>query len=1189
MKRACLVAMASGLAAGIAHGQQTLSSWQGSVNDAWGVAGNWSPGVVPNNNGGSTYAVLIASGSPYLNMSPTIDRIGILPGASLDISNGLALIVNTQLLPTDATGTFSNQGVVRLNSINTYADLVLTGPAGSVLLHGNQPNTPGEIVMSDSPYNRIRGANGVERLHLQAQTLLRGSGQLGANTLEIDNDGIVQSEGAVGLTIDPNAAGLRNRGIIKSEAGPLRLYGGTFTNADAGASIQAVNSHSVTLDACTIVGENLLSTPANGSYFYAVNAPILADVYGGDIRVVNGHALYLVNNLTLCGRLWLDSVNTYASVLLSGDVTIGGACDVKQVVMSNSPYNRIYGANGTERLTLAGSASILGSGAIGLNLMSLTIPAGHVIESEGSTGLWIDPNADGAFNAGQLIAGTQSPLRLTNGVFEQGPGGAVLARADSAVELNAATVRGGQLQRIGNGFVYSVNGSEVESVTNVGELVVPNGHALYVRSLLTNSGVLAINSINTYASVLIRENTAFSGTGQVLMTNSPYNRIYSESGVSTLTLGSGQTLRGGGAVGLNAMSLINNGVIESVHQTPLILDPNSGGVDNNNLLRATPGTTLVLSSGSFDNTDGVIHAQDGGSVTVSAAGVSGGTLTSEGSGVFNLQDSSELRHTTNQGLIGVPNGHTAYVRSSLINNSTLQLNSVNTYCSLLIRENTVLGGAGVISLSNSPYNRIYAENGTDVLTVGPQQVIRGSGSIGLNAMAIINNGLIEATQVTPLVVDPNGAGVDNNALMRAAPGTSLVLSSGYFDNTDGQILAQDGGGVTITAAAISGGSLVSSGTGFFSHQDGSELHNLTSTATIGVPNGHSAYLRGTIINNATLNLNSVNTYCSLLIRGDTTIAGSGQVVLSNSPYNRVHSESGGHTLTIGFAQVVRGGGALGLDAMSILNQGTITADAPTTLVIDPNTGGMTNSGVLQATTGNLAIGSGPFTTFGTVLVEPGRLIHRTADAWVQAGGYVLARGEIQVDSNDYRVQGGVLGGSGRIDSNTVNSGGEVSPGESAGLLTIEGTYTQSSGGALTIQIGGAVPGAEFDVLAVTGAAALDGTINVSLINGFVPGVGQEFDVLTCTTRSGTFSNINAPGFTVQHLSDRVRVTFLAPPCDPDVNCDGSPDQGDVACMILAVAGDTSCICQDPDFNLDGSADQGDIAAVIQVVAGSPCP
>jgi len=70
----------------------------------------------------------------------------------------------------------------------------------------------------------------------------------------------------------------------------------------------------------------------------------------------------------------------------------------------------------------------------------------------------------------------------------------------------------------------------------------------------------------------------------------------------------------------------------------------------------------------------------------------------------------------------------------------------------------------------------------------------------------------------------------------------------------------------------------------------------------------------------------------------------------------------------------------------------------------------------------------------------------------------------------------------------------------------------------------------------------------------------------------------------------VAFTVTSPPaCDADINCDGSPDQGDVACMILAVAGDTSCICQDPDFNLDGSADQGDVAALIGVVAGQPCP
>jgi len=74
-----------------------------------------------------------------------------------------------------------------------------------------------------------------------------------------------------------------------------------------------------------------------------------------------------------------------------------------------------------------------------------------------------------------------------------------------------------------------------------------------------------------------------------------------------------------------------------------------------------------------------------------------------------------------------------------------------------------------------------------------------------------------------------------------------------------------------------------------------------------------------------------------------------------------------------------------------------------------------------------------------------------------------------------------------------------------------------------------------------------------------------------------------------HGSSMQGVVRVTAACDADVNCDGSPDQGDVACIILAVAGDASCLCGDADFNLDGSIDQGDVAAIIRVIAGEPCP
>lgn len=97
---------------------------------------------------------------------------------------------------------------------------------------------------------------------------------------------------------------------------------------------------------------------------------------------------------------------------------------------------------------------------------------------------------------------------------------------------------------------------------------------------------------------------------------------------------------------------------------------------------------------------------------------------------------------------------------------------------------------------------------------------------------------------------------------------------------------------------------------------------------------------------------------------------------------------------------------------------------------------------------------------------------------------------------------------------------------------------------------------------------------------------------------GDFEDPSAPGGNNASVDEAYNVLLYVgntlgvpgPVCDADINCDGSADQGDVACMILTIAGEASCFCQaDPDFNQDGSADQGDIAAIIQVVAGQPCP
>ena len=142
--------------------------------------------------------------------------------------------------------------------------------------------------------------------------------------------------------------------------------------------------------------------------------------------------------------------------------------------------------------------------------------------------------------------------------------------------------------------------------------------------------------------------------------------------------------------------------------------------------------------------------------------------------------------------------------------------------------------------------------------------------------------------------------------------------------------------------------------------------------------------------------------------------------------------------------------------------------------------------------GNLAIGtSSTFTTTGNYTQTAG-------DTDLQ-GGTLAATGLVD-------LQGGVLSGSGAVNAN-VNNAAQVGPGDSAGTISITGNYTQTSAGALNIELGGASAG-QFDVLQVTGTATLDGTLNVSLINGYVPTPPDAFQVLTFGSRSGDFATKN---------------------------------------------------------------------------------
>ena len=101
----------------------------------------------------------------------------------------------------------------------------------------------------------------------------------------------------------------------------------------------------------------------------------------------------------------------------------------------------------------------------------------------------------------------------------------------------------------------------------------------------------------------------------------------------------------------------------------------------------------------------------------------------------------------------------------------------------------------------------------------------------------------------------------------------------------------------------------------------------------------------------------------------------------------------------------------------------------------------------------------------------------------------------------------------------LNSSGAIIRGASIGVLSVEGNYDQAVSGVLVVEIGGLDNSdplnLQFDALHVMGTAALAGTLDVSVVDGFVPstplavfgGDGDSVTVLTADSITGAFDTV----------------------------------------------------------------------------------
>ena len=141
---------------------------------------------------------------------------------------------------------------------------------------------------------------------------------------------------------------------------------------------------------------------------------------------------------------------------------------------------------------------------------------------------------------------------------------------------------------------------------------------------------------------------------------------------------------------------------------------------------------------------------------------------------------------------------------------------------------------------------------------------------------------------------------------------------------------------------------------------------------------------------------------------------------------------------------------------------------------------------------------------------------------------------------------GRMHGSGVVQAKVENVGGIVNPSTDpdapqprTAILQIDGDYRQHNTGTLAIDLAGTTPGSLYDRLTVSGAANLDGTLNVELQNGFIPQNTDSFTILSAGAVSGTFANApvgikylaECGRFDIAYSATDVTLSNYAPPVD----------------------------------------------------------
>lgn len=482
-----------------------------------------------------------------------------------------------------------------------------------------------------------------------------------------------------------------------------------------------------------------------------------------------------------------------------------------------------------------------------------------------------------------------------------------------------------------------------------------------LRGDIINEGMIRLIDDGSFNDTFLVVDTdlTFSGSGVIeLEAIGDLNgaRIEIEED-ATLTIDPTSTIRGRGYLADGSGSIVNHGSIEGS-----LLVGRGGVVQNNGMIRATDPTNDMLLSGLFIAGSGQFLADEGATLDLFEATLSGVVFEDNSPGSIGaFLGNPTLIDVTSRRVIEVTafrQFRNLFLSSTFHNDGVLRIDDPGRsfHASVTATDDTLISGDGFVELFVNPgeeyYNARIGASSNATLTIGPGQVITGQGFVGSGYGVTVLEGQIYGA----LRVGSADGVFINNGLVQAMPGGDDLVISGTHAPGTGAYLAESGARISLLDGVFKGLRFETSGAGTVGvYSQGATLDSIINNGTLLISNEYrrsTALLHSGIENNGVLQVFGYQNadHTILQVASDSHISGSGTIEfsvgssISNLDDAQVMIDPG-VTLTIGPHQTAQGTGQLGVGAGGILvNEGLITGG----LQVGADGCVITNNGVIRA-------------------------------------------------------------------------------------------------------------------------------------------------------------------------------------------------------------------------------------------------